>query len=112
MPSGDQATHVRKHRARRTQPQNKSLLRNIFAPLRLEMEKSKGDQQKPTSQADRPAPIILTSQLTCFCYRKKLRGFVKSNFEFLNTRNRTAIKSFQNEKLSFFTFHPKSKRLS
>jgi hypothetical protein len=85
------------------------------------MEESKGDQQKPTSQADRPTPTILISATNLLLSEKNLSGFVKGNFEFCNTRNRTgvvtkemadfsAIKSFfQSKKLSFFTFHPNLK---
>lgn len=123
MPSGDQATQVSKHRARRTQPQNKSLLRNNFAPLRSEIEESKGDQQKPTSLADMPPPTILTSATNLLVLQKKTQEALSRETLSSTTPGTepdvtmemaefSAIKSFQNEKLSFFTFHLKSKRLS
>jgi hypothetical protein len=78
-----------------------------------------GSQSAP-SQAGRPPPIALTSATNLIKLQKKIRGFVKGNFVFRNTRSGTtvvttdmadysAIKSFlQKENLHFFTFHPKS----
>jgi hypothetical protein len=62
----------------------------------------------------------ITSATNLIQLQKKIRGLVKGNFEFRNTRSGTrvvtkdmadfsTIKSFlQKENLHFFTFHPKS----
>jgi hypothetical protein len=83
---------------------------------------SNSDQQKPTNEAGRPPPIILTSVTNLLQLQRQLRDIVKGSFEFRNTKTGTrvvtkemadfsAIKDFfTSQKLSFFTFFAKSQK--
>jgi hypothetical protein len=109
--------------------------RNFFAPLRtadMELESPEdtnnqadndGDQQQqqtPSCQKSRPPPIMLTSATNLTQLQKKLKGFVKGNFEFRNTRTGTRVVTTEradfsaiqhyltSQNLHYFTFFPKS----
>jgi hypothetical protein len=87
----------------RIQSQVEIPTRNFFAPLKtadMELESSEdtskqaddGDQlQTPSSQRGRPPPIMLTSATNLIQLQKKLKGLVKGNFEFRNTRTGTRV---------------------
>jgi hypothetical protein len=76
--------------------------------------------QAPSSQTGRPPPIVLTSQVNLIQFQEQLKGLLKGDFEFRNTRNGTrvvtkemvdfsAIRShFESSNLSYFTFYHKS----
>jgi hypothetical protein len=69
--------------------------RNFYALLRNTMEVEErqdatgtgAGSQSASSQAGRPPPIILTSATNLIKLQKKIRGLVKANFEFRNTRS-------------------------
>jgi hypothetical protein len=78
--------------------------------------------KKSSRQIGRLPPIILTPAAKLLQLQKKLRGFVKGNYEFRNTKNGTtvvtkvmadflAIKfSFHSENISVYTSFPKSQK--
>jgi hypothetical protein len=80
------------------------------------------EQQASTSQAGRPTPIVPTSQVNLKQLQGQLKGLLKGNFEFCNTRNGTRIVTkemadfstirshFESNNLTYFTFHPKSQK--
>jgi hypothetical protein len=109
----------------RIRPQVDLPTRNLYAPLRTEMDlevDNNSEQQEPSNQAGRPPPIILTSATNLLQLQKQLRCIVKGSFEFRNTKSRirvvakemadfSAIKTFfTSQKLSFFSFFPKSQK--
>jgi hypothetical protein len=108
--------------------------RNFFAPLRsTDMEADHGrdaddstegqQQQAPSSQAGRPPPIVLTSQLNLIQLQRQLKGLLKGNFDFRSTRNgaRVVTKELANfsticshvesNNLPYFTFYPNPRSL-
>jgi hypothetical protein len=74
-------------------------------------------EQAPSSQTGRPPPIVNLIQL-----QRQLKGLLKRNFEFRNTRNGTrvvtkkmadfsAVRShFESKIFPYFTFYPKSQK--
>jgi hypothetical protein len=76
-------------------------VRNFFTQLRTQIDiednsevKCTGTdevQQDPANQAGRPPPIILTSTNNLLQLQKKIRGLVKGNFDFRNTRQGTRV---------------------
>jgi hypothetical protein len=72
-------------------PQAELPTRNIFAPLRTEMdlegekEANDGEQQGTTTQAGRPPPFIPTSATNLLQLHKHIGGIVKGSFEFRNS---------------------------
>jgi hypothetical protein len=78
--------------------------------------------QAPSSQAGRPFPIVLTSQVNLMQLRRQLKGLLKGNFEYRNTRNGTRVVTkemvdfsanrshFEINNLPYFTFYPKSQK--
>jgi hypothetical protein len=75
---------------------------NFFAPLRLiEMEADHRDdtydtikhQQHHTSfsQANRPPPSVLTSEVNLIQLQSQLNGLLKGSFEYCNNRNWTRV---------------------
>jgi hypothetical protein len=92
--------------------------RNFFAPLvSTEMEAGHGDEaddtterqqhQAPSSQAGRLPPIVLTPHVNMIQLQRQLKGLLKGNFEFRNTRNGT---SCYEKKMADFFSHPLSLR--
>jgi hypothetical protein len=74
--------------------------RNFFVPLRsIEMEADHGDDadyttepqqhQAPSSQAGRPPPILLSSQVNLTQLQRQLKDLLKGNFELRNIGNWT-----------------------
>jgi hypothetical protein len=78
--------------------------------------------QAPSIQSGRPPPIVLTSQVYLTQLQRQLKGLMKRNFEFCDTKNGTrfvtkemadfsTIRShFKNSDLPHFTFYPKSQK--
>jgi hypothetical protein len=78
--------------------------------------------QAPFSQAGRQSPIVLTSQGSPMQLQRKLKGLLKGNFGFRNTKSGTrvvmkgmayfsAIRShYESNILPYFTFYPKSQK--
>jgi hypothetical protein len=76
--------------------------------------------EAPTGKTGRPPPIVITATTNLLQLQKIIRGVVKENFEFRNTRNGTrvltqtltdfaAVKSYlESRNLPYFTFYPKS----
>jgi len=100
--------------------------RNFFAPLRdLEMEEAveaKDEEEGPGNPQgngkERPPPII-TAQLNLLSFQVEIKAIKKGSFEICNTKNETrvvtkemadylAIKRYLEQKIPFYTFHPKS----
>jgi hypothetical protein len=75
-----------------------------------------------SSQGGRLPPIVLTSQVNLIQLKRQLKGLLKGNFEFCNTRNgaRVVMKEiadfsaicphFESNYLSYFTLYPKSQK--
>jgi hypothetical protein len=75
-----------------------------------------------TSQAGRPPPIVPTSQVNLVQLQRQLKGLLKGNFEFRNTRNESrvvtkgiehfsAIRShLESNNLPYITFYHKSQK--
>jgi hypothetical protein len=101
--------------------------RNYFAPLRTaEMDTDTSSinamphEGAVPGKTGRLPPIVLTSTTNLIHLQKQLKGLVKENFEFRNTRNRTRVitktmagfsefKSYlEKNNVSYFTFYPKS----
>jgi hypothetical protein len=80
-------------------------------------------QQAPSSQAGRPPPVVLTSQVTLIQLQRQLKGLLKGSFELCSTRNGirvvtkeiadfSTIRSyFESKILPYLTFCPKSQKL-
>jgi hypothetical protein len=106
--------------------------RNFFAPLRsTEMEADHGDDaddtierqqhQAPSSQAGKQPPIVLTCQLNLIQLQRHLKGLLKGDFGFRNTRHGTRVVTkemadfsaipshFESNNLLYFTY-PKSQK--
>jgi hypothetical protein len=49
------------------------------------------ERQAPSSQAGEPPPIVLTSQVNLMQLQRKLKGLLKSNFGFRNTKSGTRV---------------------
>jgi hypothetical protein len=64
-------------------------------------------QQTPSSQAGRPPPIALTSQVNLIQLQRQLKG----NFEFRSTRNGTRIVTKEVEDFSTIRSHFQSNNL-
>jgi hypothetical protein len=103
--------------------------RNYFAPLGTadmdipeREEADTQDQQQTQATAGRPPPIVLTASTNLMHLQKELKGLVKGNFEFRNTRNGTRVVTremadysairayYDGRKLNYYTFHPKSEK--
>jgi hypothetical protein len=76
--------------------------RNFFAPLRsIDMEADHGhnmddsterqQHEASSSHADRPPLIVISYQVNLIQLHRQLKGLLKGNFEFCNTRNRTRV---------------------
>jgi hypothetical protein len=59
-------------------------------------------QQAPSSQAGRPPPTVLTSQVNLTQLQRQLKGLVKGNFDFRNTRNGTRVVTKEMEDFSIY----------
>jgi hypothetical protein len=100
--------------------------KNFFAPLRganMEMESCGTEENQqdeaPTVKTGKPPPIVITATTNLLQLQNIIRGVVKENFEFRNTRNGTrvlthsltdfaAVKSYlESRNLAYFTY-PKS----
>jgi hypothetical protein len=79
--------------------------------------------QAPSSQAGRPPPIVLTSQVNLIQLQRQLKDLLKGKFEFRNTRNGTKVVTkeivfffstirahFDSNNFPNFTFYPKSQK--
>jgi hypothetical protein len=96
--------------------------RNFFAPLRsTEMGADHGDDaddtterqlyQAPYSQTGRPLPIVLISEIKPIQLQRQMKGFLKGNVEFRNSRNGTRIVMKEMEDFSAIRFHFESNNL-
>jgi hypothetical protein len=82
---------------------------------------AEGERTQPP-RTERPPPIVLAAVTNLIQLQKHTQRIVKGTFEFRSTRNRTnvvtrevadftAIKTFfDNSKLSYYTFFPKSEK--
>jgi hypothetical protein len=78
--------------------------------------------QAPHSQAGRPPPIVLTSQINLIQLQRQLKGLLKGNFKFRSTRNGTSVVRkemanfsatrfhFESNILPYFRFYSKSQK--
>jgi hypothetical protein len=108
---------------------SKVATRNFFTPLRTTTMDTDSSGSESTPQEEtvpektcRPPTIILSSAANLIQLQKQLKNVVKEDFEFRNTRSGTrvitrgmadflAVKShFEGNKLSFYTFFPKSEK--
>jgi hypothetical protein len=88
----------------------------------MNLEETRRDQQESSSQAGRPAPMILTSPNNLLQWQENLRGLVKGNFEFRTSKNGNRFVTrnqadfppintyLASENLSFYTFPLKSQK--
>jgi hypothetical protein len=105
------------------------ITRNFFAPLRTndkDTESTETENTLPEKEAPRksgrPPPIVMTSTTNLTRLQSDLKGYVKGEYEFQNTRNGTriitkeitdysAMKSYlEKNNLQYFTFPPNSEK--